>query len=173
MRLGAGVLGGTLAGLLSLASPARGHTVPLPPPASPDTVRLGLDEAGLRTRAGEALQTGLLSRPEAPAPGSGFSVFHRRFPGTDLAYAEYELFQGKIYRVRWRLAERFERPLFPWLVDRVSHHLGTPVYDQVVEPELGSGQASLRRVAWRWNGRTIEARQLQPQSGGPLFLTWL
>jgi hypothetical protein len=133
-----------------------------------------MDEAELRTRAGDMLLPGLISRQEALAPGSGLTAFHRRFPQpTDLVYAEYELFRGKVYRIRWRLAERFERPLFPWLVDRMAHRLGPPAYDQLVEPGMGSGQASLRRAAWRLSRGTIEVRQLQPRQGGPLFLTWV
>jgi hypothetical protein len=174
VSLGPGVLGGVLAGLLLVIPPGHGHPLPLPAPASPDTVRLGMDEAELRTRAGGALQPGLLSRSEVPAPGSGLAAFHRRFSSpADLAYAEYELFRGKIYRIRWRLAERFERPLVSRIVDRMTHLLGPPVYDQTVNPDFGSDQASLRRAAWRWSHGTIEVRQLQPQSGGPLFLSWV
>jgi hypothetical protein len=134
-----------------------------------------MDEAELRAQAGEALQPGLISGKESPAPGSGLAAFHRRFPPpSDLVYAEYELFRGKVYRIRWRLAERFERPLFPWLADRVAHRLGPPSYDQLIEPGLGSSQSSLRRAAWPWWSRgTIEVRQLRPQQGGPLFLTWV
>lgn len=174
MSLRPGILGGALAGLLFLAPPVRGHILPLPPPASPDTVRLGMTEAELRAQAGEALQPGLISEKESPAPGSGLAAFHRSFPPpSDLVYAEYELFQGKVYRIRWRLAERFERPLFPWIADRVAHRLGPPAYDQTVEPSLGSAQASLRRAAWPASRGTIEVRQLQPMNGGPLFLTWI
>ncbi|HSK76497.1 MAG TPA: hypothetical protein VLQ45_08550 [Thermoanaerobaculia bacterium] len=174
MSIWLGIFGGALAGLLILAPQGHGHTLPLPPPMSPDTVRLGMDEAELRARAGDAFQPGLLSRKGVPSPGSGLAAFHRRFPPTaDLAYAEYELYQGKTYRIRWRLAEHFERPLFPGIADRMTHRLGPPLYDQIVEPRMSSRQASLRRAAWRWSGGTIEVRQLQPKSGGPLFLTWV
>ena len=163
-----------MAGLFLLALPGHGHPLPLPAPASPDTVRLGMGEAELRTRAGDALQPGLLSRKDAPPLGSGLAAFHRQFPPpADLAYAEYELFLDKVYRIRWRLAERFERPLYSRIVDRVTHHLGPPVYDQILEPDMGSDQASLRRAAWQWSDGMIEVRQLRPQSGGPLFLTWV
>ena len=80
-----------MAGLFLLALPGHGHPLPLPAPASPDTVRLGMGEAELRTRAGDALQPGLLSRKDAPPLGSGLAAFHRQFPPpADLAYAEYE-----------------------------------------------------------------------------------
>ncbi len=173
MRLGPGALGAGLAGLLLVTPAGHGHPLPLPAPASPDTVRLGMDETELRTRAGDGLEPGLLSQKVAPAPDSGLAAFHRRFSQSDLAYAEYELFRGKVYRVRWRLAERFERPLFSRIVDRMAHRFGSPIYDQLVEAKLGSDRASVRRAAWGWSGGTIEVRQLQPQQGGPLFLTWV
>ena len=173
MSLRPGVLAGAL-GLLLFAVAGSGHVLPLPPPASPDAARLGMDAAELKALAGDALQPGLLSRKEVPAPDSGLTAFHRRFsPTSDLAYAEYELFRGKVYRVRWRLAERFERPLIHLIVDRMVHRLGPPLYDQMVKAEFGASEASLRRVAWKLSRGTIEVRQLEPQPGGPLYLTWM
>ncbi len=169
----AGPAGFLLSVILAVSPAAHGHPLPLPAPMSPDTVRLGMDEAELRTLAGDALEPGLLSQEAAFPPGSGLAAFHRRFSGADLAYAEYDLFQGKVYRIRWRLAERFERPLMPRIVDRMTHRFGAPIYDQLVEATLGSSRSSLRRAAWAWSGGTIEVRQLQPQQGGPLFLTWM
>lgn len=178
MRPGRGILGAGFAGLagLLLASAAVfGHPLPLPAPSSPDTARLGMSEAELRALAGDGLKPGLLSREAVFPPGSSLAAFSRQFPagsGSDLAYAEYELFRGTVYRIRWRLTERFERPLMPRIVDRVAHDLGPPVYDQLVEATMRSPRASVRRAAWNWSHGTIEVLQLQPQQGGPLFLTW-
>ena len=84
---------------------------------------------------------------------------------------EFELFRERVYRVRWKLAERFERPVMPSLVDHLTADLGKPYYDQTIEGKFGSGRATLRRAGWKNGGRNLELRQLNPMLGGPLFLT--
>jgi hypothetical protein len=89
----------------------------------------------------------------------------------DVRRVEYELFRDRVYRVRWRLAERFERPLMDALVAHLTTKLGKPYYDQVIEGKFGSGRATLRRAGWRNESRIIELRQLNPLVGGPLYLS--
>jgi hypothetical protein len=95
----------------------------------------------------------------------------RQLDDADVRQMEYELFRGRVYRVRWRLAERFERPLMEPLVAHLTEELGKPYYDQLIEGRFGSGRATLRRAAWRQGPRTLEVRQLNPLLGGPIFLT--
>jgi hypothetical protein len=89
----------------------------------------------------------------------------------DVARVEYELFRGRVYRVRWQFVERFERPLMTALVAHLTPKLGKPYYDQLIEGKFGSGRATLRRAAWRRGPRSLEIRQLNPLIGGPVFLT--
>jgi hypothetical protein len=89
----------------------------------------------------------------------------------DVARIEFELYLDRVYRVRWALDERFERPLMPALVDHLSGELGAPYYDQLIEGKFGTGRATLRRAAWRIDDRNLEVRQLNPAVGGPIYLT--
>jgi hypothetical protein len=89
----------------------------------------------------------------------------------DISEVEYELFQDRVYRVRWQLAERFERPMIDQLVAHLTAKLGKPYYDQLIEGKFGSGRATLRRAAWRSGDRNLEIRQLNPLVGGSIFLT--
>ena len=89
----------------------------------------------------------------------------------DVQSVEYELFRGRVYRVRWRLADRFERSLMIALVPHLTTKLGKPYYDQTIVGKFGTGRATLRRAGWRHESRSLEIRQLNPQLGGPIFLT--
>lgn len=89
----------------------------------------------------------------------------------DVALVEFELFRDRVYRVRWTLAERFERPFMPVLVDHSSADFGDPYYDQTIEGKFGTGRATMRRSAWRDGDRSLEIRQLNPMIGGPIFIT--
>ena len=89
----------------------------------------------------------------------------------DVRRVEYELFRHRVYRVRWQLAERFERPWMAPLVAHLTAELGKPYYDQLIEGKFGSGRATLRRAAWQHKPRGLEVRQLNPLLGGPFFLT--
>jgi hypothetical protein len=84
---------------------------------------------------------------------------------------EFELFRDLVYRVRWKLAERFERPVMPSLVEHLTADLGKPYYDQTIEGKFGSGRATMRRTGWKNEDRNLEVRQLNPMVGGLLFLT--
>jgi hypothetical protein len=95
----------------------------------------------------------------------------RKSDDADVSRVEYELFRDRVYRVRWHLAERFERPLMAALVARWTQELGKPYYDQLIEGKFGSGRATLRRAAWQHKPRGLEVRQLNPLLGGPFFLT--
>jgi hypothetical protein len=158
-------------------------------------VPLGASEAELREAFGEALQEQTvrvpptlteqvleLSRkteeegaaPPPPEPADPFPDqlrLARRVPDGDVQAAEYELHRGRVYRVRWRLAERFEHHLMPGLVRHLSARLGEPVYDQTLKAKLGSPKADRRRTGWRKGSRALELRQLHPFDGGPLYLT--
>jgi len=89
----------------------------------------------------------------------------------DIDRVEFELFRDRVYRVRWQLAERFERPVMPSLVAHLGAELGGPYYDQTIEGKFGSGRATLRRAGWKSRGANLEIRQLNPMVGGPLYLT--
>lgn len=108
---------------------------------------------------------------EVKDPFSGQQRLTRKPKTGEVQLVEYELFQGRIYRVRWRLAERFERPLMSSLVPHVSTELGKPYYDQRILGKIGTGRATLRRAGWRDGFRSLEIRQLNPRVGGPLFVT--
>ena len=95
----------------------------------------------------------------------------RQVPTGDAVRAEYELYRGRVYRIRWRLAQRFEHHLMPGLIKHLSARLGEPVYDQTLKAKLGSQKADRRRTGWRKGSRALEVRQLHPFDGGPLFLT--
>ena len=114
-----------------------------------------------------------LSVPSTAAKDSfaGQQRFVRSSEDPDIRRVEYELFEGRVYRVRWRLAERFERPIIASLVDHLTEDFGKPRYDQLIEGKFGSGRATLRRAAWQTGSQNLEVRQLNPMVGGPLFLT--
>jgi len=137
---------------LERAAPrASGGAVATAPAAQP----------GAGSRAGEA----------KPDPYAGQRRLAREVGEGDVRSVEYDLFEGRVYRIRWRLAERFERPLMAPVVARLRERLGPPRYDQTLKAKLGSGRADLRRTGWEREGRTLELRQLHPFVGGPLFVT--
>ena len=115
------------------------------------------------------------ARAQSPAdakdPFEGQQRLRRKPEGGDVQSVEYELFRGRVYRVRWQLAPRFERPLMTSLVAHLTPKLGKPYYDQLIEGKFGTGRATLRRAGWRDGPRSLEIRQLNPQVGGPVFLT--
>jgi hypothetical protein len=186
-------------GLLAAAgAPAGGGPAPAAAEAAPEArALLGASEAELRARVGalrevevepvRSLHERILegAEPRAGAKpeqsegdvGAAQSPFRDqrrliREPGEgEVARAEYDLYRGRVYRVRWRLPERFERPVMEPAVAHLSARLGEPAYDQTVEAKLGSGKATLRRAGWRRGGHALELRQLSPFSGGPLYLT--
>ena len=94
----------------------------------------------------------------------------RRVAEGDVRRVEYDLHAGRVVRIRWRLAERFEQPVMDALVARLSARLGPSDYDQTIEARLGSGKATLRRAGWTTGERGLEVRQLHPLTGGPLFV---
>ena len=161
---------------------------------------LGRGEAALREEFGAALRSEpieprrgsvgvpekLKSPAETLAPGAtartlpatatqdpfaGQQRFVRYPEDADVRRVEYELFRTRVYRVRWQLAGRFERPIMASLTAHLTAELGKPYYDQLIEARFGSGRATLRRAAWRNGTRTLEVRQLNPSVGGPVFLT--
>ena len=109
---------------------------------------------------------------ESPTVDSGSDLLQlSRAAGEGLSRVEYDLWQGRVYRIRWRLAERFERPVMDELARVGRICLGRPEYDQTIEAEPGSPVATLRRVGWRHDERRIELRQLHPLGGGPVYLS--
>lgn len=89
----------------------------------------------------------------------------------DLSSVEYELWQDRVYRIRWRLSEDFERPVIDVYSDRAKVCFGRPDYDQKFEAEPGSGHATFHRIGWTHGERRIEVRQLHPLRGGPVYLS--
>lgn len=185
-RLPALALCGVLAASAALAeAPAEGSPGPAPIVVPPP---LGASEASLRERFGASLRqvevtrTGSVfeqiaperapSNPDAPghAPRPVQSRLARPCAG-DVRTVEYDLWEGRVYRVRWRLAERFERPILGDVVERITDRLGRPDYDQTLRAELGSERADLRRTGWSQGRRALEIRQLHPFNGGPIFLS--
>lgn len=165
---------------------------------SPLTARLGMTAAELRAEFGEALKVSGIERPvplteqimqarrqaakaagvepiaSAPEPRDQYTEqerFERQLGSGDASRAEYQLFRGKVYRIRWQLSDRFERPLMNPLVAHLEESLGAPRYDQQIEGKLASGTATLRRAGWHRGSRSLEVRQLHPSTGGPLYLT--
>ena len=159
---------------------------------------LGREEAALRQEYGAALKPQPIERrysldpgkgglPNAAAkskevegeepptevrdPFAGQQRFMRKPVAGDVQSVEYELFRGRVYRVRWQLVERFERPLMASLVAHLTMKLGKPYYDQLIEGKFGTGRATLRRAGWRHGSLGLEVRQLNPQVGGSIFVT--
>lgn len=134
-----------------------------------DPARLGMSEAELR-----AAVAGLRRDPPAeqadPRTEQGLTRWVLDASAA-LAGIEYELWQGSVYRIRWRLPVKFERPVLDELVRRGSICFGPPDYDQKFEAEPGSPVATLRRIGWTHGDRRIELRQLHPLRGGPVYLS--
>jgi len=186
---------------VSGAPGARAHEEPLVGSAPAvaagafDPARLGMSEAELRQLFGPALASvpvepvrsaheqlleGGPPPPPAgaparlPEPAESFAEqtrLGRTLATGDLRRAEYDLFHGRVYRLRWLLSERFERPLMEPLVAHLRESLGPPAYDQTLSARLGSGKSELRRTGWRRGTLALELRQLHPFTGGPLYLT--
>ncbi len=115
--------------------------------------------------------THALPAAAAKDPFAGQLRLMRNPEAGEIQSVEYELFRGRVYRVRWQLAERFERPLMTSLVAHLTTKLGKPYYDQRIEGKFGTGRATLRRAGWRQGPRILEIRQLNPGVGGRIFLT--
>ena len=131
-----------------------------------DPARLGMSLSALR----EAV-SGLRAEPEPEASDTPEPSRWVRDTEGELARVEYELFRDRVYRIRWRLAEAYERPLLDALVERARRCFGRPDFDQTFEAEPGFPAATYRRVGWSHGERRIELRQLHPLRGGPVYLT--
>ena len=132
---------------------------------------------GFEIRPGPAMGkgAGTPATPKAPTakadPWEGqVSLTRRPGPG-DIAFAEYFLYRGKVYRIRWTLADRFTRPIMADLVALGTKRYGEPVYDQNIVWKPGDPRANLRRAAWARNGKLLEIRMLNPTTGGTAYLT--
>lgn len=134
-----------------------------------DPVQLGISEAALRAAVTGLRQDPLPSRAESQVEQNLTRFVRDAKAG--LASVDYELWQGNVYRIRWRLAAHFERPVLDELSRRASVCFGPPEYDQKFEAEPGSPLATLRRIGWVHGGRRIELRQLHPLRGGPVYLS--
>lgn len=163
-----------------------GHEGKSPDGTNIDPARLGMTETELRARVAGVRRNTHVGR--SPYTGTGTDTDPE--PGTDelqrwsrdvdpendgqdedIVLIQYELWQGRVYRIRWRLAPAFERPIFEELAERGRFCLGTADLDQTFEAEPGSAQATLRRVVWTHENRRIELRQLHPLGGGPVYLS--
>ncbi len=128
-------------------------------------------------RPGQAAGKGAAARsttkePVAKAnPWEGQKAFIRAVGQGDVAYAEYFLHGGRLYRIRWTLADRFKRPIMAELVALGTKRYGEPVYDQNIVWKLGDPRANLWRTAWERNGKSLEIRMLNPTIGGMAYLT--
>lgn len=120
---------------------------------------------------GPAEPDGAKLRAESVEPFAEQVRLGRAIAAADLRRAEYDLFRGRAYRLRWLLSERFERPLMEPLVAHLRESLGPPAYDQTLAAKLGSGKSELRRTGWRRGRLALELRQLHPFTGGPLYLS--
>jgi hypothetical protein len=165
-----------------------GHGSKSPDGTEIDPARLGMTEAALRAHvAGLRRDDALGTSPETDAlqrwsreVGTGTDTDTDTDIDTsaegkdgdgDVVLIQYELWQGRVYRIRWRLAPAFERPIFDELAERGRFCLGTVDLDQTFEAEPGSAEATLRRVVWTHESRRIELRQLHPLGGGPVYLS--
>lgn len=131
-----------------------------------DPVQLGTSEQEL-----QAAVAGLRIEAERGAAAAKELKRWTRTASGDVAQVQYELFDDRIYRIRWQLAKRFERPVLDELIGRARKCFGRPEYDQTFEAEPGSSAATLRRIVWNHDERRIELRQLHPLRGGPVFLS--
>lgn len=155
-----------------------------------DSVQLGADESKLRAVWGDALQPQKIEHLEpdfqrpAPQPeidDSGTKAgldpyadqlrLKRVLAEGDVRGVEYELFRGRIYRIRWELSDRFQAPIMDDFVHQATHCFGRPGYDQTIAAKLGSGESTLRRAGWERKNHLLEIRQLNPLGGGPVFVT--
>ena len=160
------------------------------PAAAFDPVGLGTEEAELRTAWGDALQAVVIENPEqglhrsivpsaaddteplqTATPYAGQLRLRRRVAEGDVRSVEYELFRGRVYRIRWELSDRFHLRIMDDVVHQATHCYGAPEYDQTIEAKIASGEATRRRSGWRREGRLLEIRQLNPLLGGPVFVT--
>ncbi len=136
-----------------------------------------MSEAELREHFGEALVPGRRSLTVLGPPAketTRLSVFHRQVASEEVAWVEYELFDDRVFRLRWCLAERFELPVYSNLTHRAGHYLGEPQLDKLVgeDPHTPAHEAPvLRHSVWRRGERSLELRQINPLTGGPVFLT--
>lgn len=147
--------------------------------AQPIELRLALDPWKAKIPV-DALVAKAVAEDMAPAvpppadvkdPFAGQLRLIRKPEAGDIQSVEYELYRGRIYRIRWQLAARFERPLMTSLVSHLANRLGKPYYDQLIEGKFGTGRATLQRAGWRRGSRILEVRQLNPRVGGAIFLT--
>jgi len=155
-----------------------------------DSVQLGAEERQLRTAWGDALQPETiehlgpdfqrLAQPpevddsnakESADPYADQLRLLRVLAKGDVRRVEYELFRGRVYRIRWELSDRYHAPIMDDFVQQAAECYGPFRYDQTIEAKLGSGESTLRRAGWERNGRLLEIRQLNPLGGGPLFVT--
>ena len=118
-----------------------------------------------------------MSLTELPArnlEGTRLSIFHRRIDSPEVAYVEYELFDDRVFRIRWCLTERFDRPIYSYLLSRAHRLLGEPKTDELIglDPHSPPADAPVLHYSSWWLGeRSLELRQLEPLSGGTVFLT--
>lgn len=167
----------------------------------PDGVRLGMTEKALRARFGDALREAPVAAPGHPVttylaekaragakpkageekgaaevapagdPYAGQRRLVRKLGGGDVVEAQYDLFDGKVYAIRWRLAERFERTLGEEYLAEARERYGKPTYHQHVVAKFGSGKTDVLRATWSRDDKLLEVRQLDPTSGGPVYVT--
>lgn len=137
-----------------------------------DPVRLGMSEATLHTQVG-VLRRDPVTPPVAAVEEGATAgpVRWTRVASGELTHAEYDVWQDRVYRIRWRLAARYERPVLDALFERARICFGAPDFDQTFEAEPGSAAATLRRIGWTHGDRSIELRQLHPLHGGPVYLS--
>lgn len=136
-----------------------------------DSARLGMTNAELQV-AVEGLQPDPTVAPEISEPllEKGLRRWIRQASG-ELQTVEYELWQDRVYRIRWRLGKSFERPMLDEFARHGETCFGRPEFDQTFEAEPGSPAATLRRIGWIHDKRRVEIRQLHPLRGGPVYLT--
>ncbi len=162
-----------------------------------DPVRPGTTEKALRERFGETLRQAPLEEKKHPGyafmqekmrarelPGEGEEAepvpalnpyegqqrLIRKLSGGDVAEVEYDLYKGKVFNIRWKLADRFERTIIEDYVEAATKRYGKPDYDQFVEAPFGSGKTDVSRSGWSRDGGILEVRQLDPKSGGPVYV---
>lgn len=104
-------------------------------------------------------------------PWEGQKAFTREMGEGDVLRAEYLLHAGKLFRIRWTLAGRFERPIMEDLVALGTKRYGEPAYDQNIIWKPGDPRANLWRTAWQREGKSLEIRMLNPTIGGAVYLT--
>jgi hypothetical protein len=156
-----------------------------------DPVQLGAEESELRAAWGDALAPFPIEHlgpdfyrlaPPSPKvagaepaaatdPYAGQLRLRRRLGEGDVRSVEYELFRGRIYRIRWELGDRYHVRIMDEIVHQATHCYGPPEYDQTIEAKIASGEATRRRAGWRRDGHLLEIRQLNPLLGGPVFVT--